>query len=52
MDIKMGTRTYLEDELEKAREKPKLRKVREQTTQEMKLFKILVCVIKCLRMAS
>lgn len=28
MDIKMGTRTYLEEELEKAREKPKLRKVR------------------------
>ncbi|XP_061166294.1 inositol-trisphosphate 3-kinase B-like isoform X2 [Saccostrea echinata] len=26
MDIKMGTRTYLEEELEKAREKPKLRK--------------------------
>ena len=28
MDIKMGVRTYLEDELAKAREKPKLRKVR------------------------
>ena len=27
MDMKMGTRTYLEEELEKAREKPKLRKV-------------------------
>lgn len=27
MDIKMGVRTYLEDELAKAREKPKLRKV-------------------------
>ncbi|XP_048732345.2 inositol-trisphosphate 3-kinase B-like isoform X2 [Ostrea edulis] len=26
MDIKMGSRTYLEEELEKAREKPKLRK--------------------------
>ncbi|KAG0714086.1 Inositol-trisphosphate 3-kinase A [Chionoecetes opilio] len=26
MDIKMGVRTYLEDELAKAREKPKLRK--------------------------
>jgi 1D-myo-inositol-triphosphate 3-kinase len=26
MDVKMGTRTYLEDELAKAREKPKLRK--------------------------
>jgi hypothetical protein len=29
MDIKMGIRTYLEEELEKARGKPKLRKVRE-----------------------
>jgi len=27
MDMKMGIRTYLEEELEKAREKPKLRKV-------------------------
>lgn len=27
MDIKMGVRTYLEEELAKAREKPKLRKV-------------------------
>lgn len=27
MDIKMGTRTYLEEELVKAREKPKPRKV-------------------------
>lgn len=26
MDVKMGVRTYLEDELAKAREKPKLRK--------------------------
>ena len=28
MDIKMGVRTYLEEELEKARKKPTLRKVR------------------------
>ena len=28
MDIKMGVRTYLEEELEKARKKPSLRKVR------------------------
>ena len=28
MDIKMGCRTYLEEELSKAREKPSLRKVR------------------------
>ena len=27
MDLKMGVRTYLEEELAKAREKPKLRKV-------------------------
>lgn len=27
MDIKMGVRTYLEEELEKARKKPTLRKV-------------------------
>ena len=28
MDCKIGVRTYLEDELEKARQNPKLRKVR------------------------
>ena len=29
MDCKIGTRTYLEEELEKARQNPKLRKVRQ-----------------------
>lgn len=35
MDIKMGTRTYLEEELEKAREKPKLRKDMYQKMMEV-----------------
>lgn len=41
MDIKMGTRTYLEEELEKAREKPKLRKVRVSSGFIRKAYTIL-----------
>lgn len=41
MDIKMGTRTYLEEELEKAREKPKLRKVRVSSGFIRKTYKML-----------
>ncbi len=34
MDCKIGTRTYLEEELQKARENPKLRKVNDRISCE------------------
>ena len=49
MDVKMGVRTYLEDELAKAREKPKLRKVRiEALHTDVNCFLVLSLLgLKC-----
>ena len=43
MDIKMGVRTYLEEELAKAREKPKLRKV---GICLMMIFLVMMMILK------
>jgi hypothetical protein len=44
MDCKIGVRTYLEDELAKAKEKPKLRKVRIKVIKKTKI--IIIKILK------
>lgn len=58
MDCKIGVRTYLEEELAKAKEKPKLRKARESYCHKnfvqflMCLFCVCcrICTRKCVRL--
>ena len=42
MDLKMGVRTYLEEELQKARTKPKLRRVNDRSLVMNKLYLLIV----------